>query len=254
MPPVPQLIAPLTAFGRFRRSKYFWAFGVTLAGNAATAIKELVNWRKSTSNDVLLTSGFASVVGLAVIVGIINLIKLWKEFNTEHVDGPEFALNAVVFTAVNGLKATAKKGGDPKLRMCVHVLHPLKNEWIQKTNYAGNGGGQGKGRKQAVSKGVVGAALRSGQIVNSKVKKSQKRVDLLIEQGYTSAEVSEMRGDTLSWIALPIAHPDHPSSPFAVLYGDCVDPCFFDANFQVRRKILEACVLGIAEFCNPKRA
>lgn len=230
----------------------------TLATNVAAVIEKLINWQKSvtvpgtaTSSASLMSVGVLSSVCLATVVGIANIVRLWKEFSSEHVDAPTYGLQSALLIVLNGLKAEHKKGPDPKLRFCVHVLDEKRNAWIQRTDYVGVCAGTGKGRVQAISKGVVGDALRSGRISSAKVKKNQTRTELLIAQGYTSEEVAEMRGDTMSWIAIPIAHPDRPGSPFAVLYGDSSVPDFFDANYSVRKKILEACVLGVAEFCKP---
>lgn len=258
MTPIPRIIAYKSAFGRFYRSNYFYVFTATLAGNGIALIDKVVNWKKQAALDAAVNVDpslqyyMAGGITLVIISGFLSLVRILKEFAVNQVDGPDYGFDAVLTTALVGLQSDAKSG-NAKLRICVHVADEKRLHWIQRTNYHGHGGGSGKGQKQQFAKGIVGAALRTAKISISRVTKTRNRVETLMSHGYSKAEAEGMRGDARSWAAFPICYPKLENSAFAVIFLDSSDPDFFSGNNKFRRRLLETCVLAIADLSETKR-
>lgn len=231
---------------------------VTLAGNGISLIDKVVNWKKQAALDAALTVDPAvqyymiGGISLVIVTGVLSLFRVFKDFTTTNIEGPDYGFDAVLTTALAGLQSDVKSG-NPKLRICVHVADEKRQHWIQRTNYHGHCGGAGKGQKQLIAKGIVGAALRTAKISISRVTKTKNRVETLMSHGYSKTEAEEMRGDARLWAAFPICYPKLENSAFAVIFLDSSDPDFFNGNTKFRRRLLETCVLAIADLSENKR-
>lgn len=222
----------------FVRTSRFYDVGASVAFFAGTALEIPLKGRFDSVPEGVFAISFGILACLMLVLkNFLEHKNLEERHNPTH-------LNSFVRSLFPILEVAGPNHGEPKLRLALYI--PNGNGHLVVTDSKGFDEVDLKPIER--TKGVVGRAAREKKlvVVQLPTRGNPDVVDFFVRHmSFERAEAIKHDQSRRSWAAVPVMNEDTLE---AVLYCDSVDRDFFGNANSVRRKILEAAVVGVADF------